>query len=106
VSGEDIEDLERQIEATRRALDQTLNALRLELSPRHQLEQAWHFAKDRSQRSLRAGARWASAHPTPVSLTAVALACGLYLGATRLLHRGDGRGVSLRRRSSAATLPH
>lgn len=81
-----IEDLERQIEATRLALDRTLSDLRVELTPRHQLGLAWHFAKDKTRRSLRAGTRWAGAHPVPVTLAAVAVAGGLYLlGASRLL---------------------
>lgn len=82
-----IEELVRQIEATRLALDRTLSSLRDELSPRHQLELAWHFTKDRTRRSLRAGARWASVHPLSVSLATIAAAGGLYLGATRLLRR-------------------
>jgi len=80
-----IEEVEHRIEATRLALDQTLSALRTELSPRHQLGLAWHFAKDRTQRSLRASARWASGHPLPVSLAAIVAVGGLYLGANRLL---------------------
>ena len=83
-----IEELERQIEGTRQALDHTLQALRVELSPRHQLELAWQFAKDRTQRSVSAGARWASANPVPTVLAAVLLAGALYLGFTRLRRRG------------------
>lgn len=82
-----IEDLERQIEETRLALDRTLSSLGLELSPRYQLERAWYSAKDRTRSSLRTGARWAGAHPLSISLVTIAAAGGLYLGATRLLRR-------------------
>jgi Protein of unknown function (DUF3618) len=85
-----IEDLERQIEETRRALDSTLHALQLELSPRHQLERAWHFAKDRTQRGLRNGARWATASPVTVALAAAAVAGTLY-AAVMVVRRQRGR---------------
>ena len=82
-----IDELERQIEATRRALDRTLTALRVELSPRHQLELAWRFAKTRTQRSLRSGTRWASLHPLATSLATIAAAGALYFGTAKLLRR-------------------
>jgi hypothetical protein len=82
-----VEELERQIDDTRHALDQTLHTLQFELSPRHQLEQAWHFAKERTGRSYRAGADWATANPVPVVLGAVALTAALYFGVSELRRR-------------------
>ena len=66
-----IEELERQIDATRNALDRTLRALQFELSPRHQAQEAWRRAKWRTERSLRAGADWAVANRAAVSFGAV-----------------------------------
>jgi len=83
MSAASIEELERQIEDTRRKLDQTLSALRLELSVRHQWEQAWNGAKLCTAKSLRAGARWASANPIPVLLIGGAI----YVAIARLRER-------------------
>jgi len=49
-----IEELEGQIEKTRRELDQTLNALRSKLSPRYQLQQACCWSIDHPARALAA----------------------------------------------------
>jgi len=68
-----VEDLERQIDTTRHALDQTLTALQLELSPRHRAQLAWRRAKVRTERSFRVGADWAVANRTAVSLGAAAV---------------------------------
>jgi len=68
-----IEDIEQQIDHTRHALDRTISALLWELSPRHQLEQAWRSAKFRTGRSVRAGADWARANPASIALGACVL---------------------------------
>lgn len=68
-----IQEIERQIDETRHALGQTIRALQLELSPRHQIEEAWHSARARSSRSFRAGANWAVANPIPVAVAAIVL---------------------------------
>jgi uncharacterized protein DUF3618 len=68
-----IEEIERQIDATRHALDRTLRALQFELSPRHQLDQAWRSAKHRTGRSLRASANWATANPAAIALGSLVL---------------------------------
>ena len=64
-----IEDIERQIDATRHALDQTIRALQSELSPRHQIEAAWRS----TGRSLRTGANWATANSAAIALGALVL---------------------------------
>ena len=68
-----IEDIERQIDATRHALDQTIRALQSELSPRHQIEAAWRTTRQRTGRSLRAGANWATANPAAIALGSLIL---------------------------------
>ena len=60
------DEIELEIQHTRHQLDRTLRALQYELSPRHQLEQAWRSAKYRGARSMRAGADWAKANPAPI----------------------------------------
>ena len=70
---EPIADLERQIDHTRHALDRTMRALQFELSPRHQLNEAWRSAKVRTNRTMRASANCAVANPVPVTLGAVVL---------------------------------
>ena len=84
-----IEELERRIEDTRQELERTLHALRLELSPRHQLERAWHFAKQRTGDSLRAGARWAIANPAPALLAAVVMTGALCVVVEKLRQRAQ-----------------
>jgi hypothetical protein len=66
-----VEQLERQIDDTRHALDRTLRALQFELSPRVRAQVAWRRAKRRTEDSLRAGADWAVANRAAVSLGAV-----------------------------------
>jgi hypothetical protein len=68
-----IEEIERQIDVTRGAIDRTIRALQLELSPRHRAERAWRSAKVRTDRSMRAGVNWAVAHPVPIAIGAVAV---------------------------------
>ena len=68
-----IDELERQINNTRTALDHTLRALSFQLSPRHRAEVAWQSAKARTARSLRHGANWAAANPVPVVVGALVL---------------------------------
>lgn len=74
-----IEDIEHQIDHTRYALDRTIRALQFELSPRHQLDEAWRSAKVRTNRTMRAGANWAVAHPVPMALGAVALVATAFM---------------------------
>jgi hypothetical protein len=61
--------MERQIDDTRHALDRTIRALQLELSPRHQIEAVWRS----TGRSLRAGANWATAHSAAITLGSLVL---------------------------------
>ena len=68
-----IDEIERQIDNTRAALDHTIRALRFELSPRHQAEVAWRSAKDRTVRSLHYSARWAAANPVAIVVGAAVL---------------------------------
>jgi hypothetical protein len=68
-----IADIERQISDTRVALDRTIRALQFELSPRHQIEEAWRSAKAGTSRSLRAGVDWAAANPLQITVGAIAL---------------------------------
>jgi Protein of unknown function (DUF3618) len=68
-----IEEIEREIDHTRHALDRTIRALQFELSPRHQLEQAWRSAKHRTERSVRAGTDWAKANPASLAVGACVL---------------------------------
>ena len=78
MSEDPIDALEREIEGTRHALDQTLRALQAELSPRHRLEVAWNSAKSRTARGVRSGARWMYANREPVLLAAIGIAGGLF----------------------------
>ena len=64
-----IEEIERQIDNTRHALDRTIRDLQFELSPRHQIEQVWRS----TGRSLRAGANWATANSAAVALGSLVL---------------------------------
>jgi ABC-type polysaccharide/polyol phosphate export permease len=82
------EELERQIEHTRKALDETLSALRLELSPRHHLEVAWESTKQRTRRSLHAGADWAGANPVAVVAAMFAVGGALGAGLVKSFRRG------------------
>jgi hypothetical protein len=75
-----IEEMERQIDETRHALNRTLHALQVELSPRHQIEEVWRSTKRRTGRSLRAGVNWGTANSAAIalgSLVLVATATGL-----------------------------
>lgn len=69
-----IENIEREIDHTRRALDRTIRELQVELSPRHRIQVAWRSAKSRAARKVRYGADWAMANPVPVRIGAVVLA--------------------------------
>jgi cell division protein FtsX len=64
-----LEEIERQIDETRHALDRTLRALQFELSPRHQIEAVWRS----TGRSLRTGANWATANSAAIALGALVL---------------------------------
>jgi hypothetical protein len=64
-----IEEIERQIDETRHALDRTLRALQFELSPRHQIQEVWRS----TGRSLRAGANWATANSAAIALGSLVL---------------------------------
>ncbi len=77
---ENIEELEQKIEQTRAALDETLKALRLRLSPRYQLQRAWGVTRDRTARAIGTGTLWARVHPLFVLTIGLALAGALYLG--------------------------
>lgn len=68
-----IEDIERQIDHTRSALDRTIRALQVELSPRHRVQVAWRSAKARAARKARYGADWAMANPVPIRIGAAVL---------------------------------
>jgi len=87
VSANPIDEIERQIDNTRAALDHTIRALRFELSPRHQAAVAWQSAKARTARSLRQGANWAAANPVPVTVGALVLvAAALMMANPRRRH--------------------
>ena len=68
-----IEAIERQINHTRSALDRTIRALQVELSPRHRVQVAWHSAKARTARRMRDSANWAVANPLPIGVGAAIL---------------------------------
>jgi hypothetical protein len=78
-----IENIERQIDHTRRALDRTIRALQVELSPRHRVEVAWRSAKARTARRVRDGANWAVAHPVPIGVGAAVLVAAAIVLATQ-----------------------
>ena len=78
-----IDEIERQIDNTRAALDHTIRALRFELSPRHQAAVAWQSAKARTASSLRHGANWAAANPVLVTVGALVLVAGALMMADR-----------------------
>ncbi|HTV80668.1 MAG TPA: DUF3618 domain-containing protein [Steroidobacteraceae bacterium] len=71
-----IESLEREIEATRHALDRILSALQLRLSPRQRAKVAWRVAREGSTESLTAAGRWIRQRP----MTAAAIALGIGAG--------------------------
>lgn len=71
-----VEELERQIDNTRGALDRTLRALQFELSPGRQAQVAWRRTKRRTERSFREGADWAVEHRAAVSVGAVLVIAG------------------------------
>jgi hypothetical protein len=83
VSSDAVEELERQIDNTRGALDRTLRALQFELSPRHRAQVAWRRTKRRTEHSLRVGADWAVANRVAVSLGAVLVVAACVAGASR-----------------------
>jgi hypothetical protein len=79
-----IEDIERQIDHTRSALDRTIRALQVELSPRHRVQVAWRSAKARTARTLRNGANWAVGNPVPLSVgAAVVVAAAIVIEVQR-----------------------
>jgi uncharacterized protein DUF3618 len=88
VTEDPIDVLEHEIEGTRQALDQTLRALRTELSPRHQLEVAWNSAKGRTARGVRTGARWMYANREPLLIAAIGVAGVLFQIAANFRRRG------------------
>ncbi|MBS0417177.1 MAG: DUF3618 domain-containing protein [Proteobacteria bacterium] len=77
------DELEREIDITRRAVDRTLTALQFELSPRRRAQVAWRRAKRRTESSLRSGADWAVANRASVSLGAVAVIAACVAAAWR-----------------------
>jgi hypothetical protein len=83
VSPNPIDEIERQIDNTRAALDHTIRALRFELSPRHQAEAAWRSAKARTARSLRYSANWAAANPVIVAVGALVLVATSFMMANQ-----------------------
>jgi hypothetical protein len=78
-----IEEIERQIDSTRAALDHTIRALRVELSPRHRAQVAWRSTKARTVRSIRDGADWAVANPVPIAVGAIVLVAAAFVMADR-----------------------
>ena len=82
-----ISELESQIESTRRELNQTLYALQTQLSPRHQLQMGWNYARRQTEKTRRAGADLVSSHPMPamaiVAAVGAALGGVVYLGVRR-----------------------
>jgi hypothetical protein len=58
-----IDDLEQQIDVTRRALDQTLHALQARLSPTRRLKAAWGATQAGGAGAVRTGFAWAISHP-------------------------------------------
>ena len=79
-----IESIERQIDHTRSALDRTIRALRVELSPRHRVEVAWRSAKARTARRMRNGVNWAAANPMPIGVgAAVVIAAAIVIAIQR-----------------------
>jgi hypothetical protein len=78
-----VSQLEDQIELTRQALDRTLRALQLQLSPRYQLRRAWNATKEASVRTVHQSGLWARSHPLPVFAIAATLLGILYLSVRR-----------------------
>jgi Protein of unknown function (DUF3618) len=78
-----VSQLEDQIELTRQALDRTLRALQLQLSPRYQLRRAWNATKEASVHTLHQSGLWARSHPLPVLVIAATLLGMVYLGVRR-----------------------
>jgi hypothetical protein len=78
-----IDQLQQQSELTRRRLDQTLQDLRLHLSPSYQLHRTWNATKNLSARTLRRSGRWADAHPLAVLAFGATLLGAWYLIARR-----------------------
>jgi hypothetical protein len=79
VIGGRIDELERQIELTRRALDRTLNNLQRRLSPRYQLHSAWDSTRKSAIRAYRRSAHWAGCHPLLVLGMEATVLAGVYL---------------------------
>lgn len=61
-----IDDMQREVEATRDELDQTLEALQAKLSPRLRLRAAWDTTQATSLGAVRSGVGWAISHPVAV----------------------------------------
>ena len=74
-----IDELEHQIELTRRALDRTLSDLQIRLSPRYQLQSAWDSTRMSAIRAYRRSARWAGCHPLLVLGMGATVSIGVYL---------------------------
>jgi hypothetical protein len=85
--GGQIEDIERQIDNTRAALDHTIRALRVELSPRHRAQVAWRSAKARTVRSMHYSADWAVANPVPIAIGAIVLVAAAFVMSDRRWRR-------------------
>jgi hypothetical protein len=74
-----IDELEHQIELTRRALDRTLSDLQRRLSPRYQLQSAWDSTRVSAIRAYRRSARWAGCHPLLALGMEATVLVGVYL---------------------------
>ena len=74
-----IDELEAQIELTRRALDQTLSDLQRRLSPRYQLQSAWDSTRKSAMRAYRRSTRWAGCHPLLALGMGATVSVGVYL---------------------------
>jgi hypothetical protein len=61
-----IDDLEQQIDVTRRALDQTLRALQARLSPTRRLKAGLGATQAAGAGAVRTGVAWAISHPVSV----------------------------------------
>ena len=68
-----IDDLEQQIDVTRRELDQTLHALQARLSPTRRLKAALGATQAAAPRAVRTGVAWAISHPVSVFAIGAAL---------------------------------
>jgi hypothetical protein len=76
-----LQQIELEIEATRRELGQTLEALHARLLRARRLKVAWGLTRATSLRTLTGGAKWLAAHP------ALTLTLGAGLLVARVLVR-------------------